>query len=185
LEPLKNALRDHRRDKRDLARAALGDRPWSALQLSLALGPRAMAESDKLKQPLAHYARKAVAKAWKPVAKRGQRLDRLDRDERHELRKALKRLRYTIEFFGPLYRARAVRPFVKQLKQLQDVFGYVNDVEAARRIEGIVEERCRTNSDAQRVAGYLIGWHTAQADACWAGVAGKWRDLERSACFWG
>jgi len=77
-----------------------------------------------------------------------------------------------------------VRPFVKELKSLQDVFGYVNDVEAARQIEGIAEERCRTSRDAQRVAGYVIGWHNARADACWAGVADKWHDLKQAARFW-
>jgi len=90
LEPLRSALRDHRRDKRELARAALADQQWSTLQLSFALWPRAIADDARLDQPLAGFAGKALAKAWKPVATKGKRLDGLDRDERHELRKSLR-----------------------------------------------------------------------------------------------
>ena len=44
-----------------------------------------------------------------------------------------RRFRYTSEFFGSLYDGRKVERFVKDLKRLQDVFGYVNDVATRHR----------------------------------------------------
>jgi hypothetical protein len=44
------------------------------------------------------------------------------------MRKALKKLRYQAEFMTPLFDERAGKQFIRQLKALQDVFGYINDV---------------------------------------------------------
>ena len=83
------------------------------------------------------------------------------------MRKSLKKLRYTVEYFGSLYRPTDVKPFVKQLKYLQDLFGYVNDVETASQLERISEEQCQESRECQRAAGYIIGWHTAEAAHRW------------------
>ena len=50
------------------------------------------------------------------------------------MRRSLKKLRYMTEFFAPLFSSKEVKPFVKQLKTLQDVFGYVTDVRMAEQI---------------------------------------------------
>jgi inorganic triphosphatase YgiF len=184
LQPLKEALLAHRAQKRELARAALRDRRWSALQLYLALWPGAIEEEQSLDQPVAGFASKALSSAWKKVAKKGKRLDALDREERHEMRKSLKALRYTLEFFESLYKPGAARPFVKRLKELQDVFGYVNDVETASALERISEEHCAESRDAQRAAGYAIGWHAANATQSWDRAKRIWKDLRKSALFW-
>ena len=63
---------------------------------------------------------------------------------------SLKTLRYTGEYFGSLYRPADVKPFVRQLKKLQDVFGYVNDVATAGQLERISEEHCREVGRAAR-----------------------------------
>jgi inorganic triphosphatase YgiF len=184
VEPLKSALLAHRRDQRHHARAILSNQHWSALQLYLALWPRTIAENRALDEPLARFADRALSKAWKRATKKGRHLASLGGEERHELRKALKALRYTIEFFGTLYRSGQVEPLLKALKKLQDVFGYLNDVEAARRLESISEVRCPSKGDAQRVAGYIIGWHTAKAATCCDGVEPKWRRLMSKPRFW-
>ena len=49
------------------------------------------------------FARSALKKRWKKVAESGERLDDLTVEQRHEMRKALKTLRYTAEFFACLY----------------------------------------------------------------------------------
>ena len=48
-------------------------------------------------------------------------------EQRHELRKELKKLRYAVEFLSPLYPDKRVAPFLKRLKNLQNVFGELND----------------------------------------------------------
>jgi CHAD domain-containing protein len=184
LQPLKAALLAHRAEKRDLTRAALLDRRWSALQLYLALWPGALQESDGFDQPLTEFASRAVDEAWKKVVKQGKRIDALDREERHEMRKSLKALRYTLEFFESLYNPRDVRPFVRELKKLQDIFGYVNDVETASAIERISEERCGESREAQRAAGYVIGWHAAKAAQSWDRAKKSWKELKKAGPFW-
>jgi CHAD domain-containing protein len=158
--------------------------PWSALQLYLAVGPRTIEDSKALDQPVAAFARSALAKGWKKAAKYGEHLDDLDGEERHEMRKSLKRLRYNLEFFGSLYKAKDVRQFVKELRKLQDVFGYVNDVVTASQLNTISEERCRDSPEAQRAAGYVLGWHNAEARHRWKAATRGWRDLKRNSEFW-
>ena len=100
------------------------------------------------------------------------------------MRKLLKKLRYIVEFFGSLYPPADVKPFVTQLKKLQDVFGYVNDVVTASQLEGISDEHCREDRECQRATGFVIGWHVSQAATSWAGAERDWKNLEKSRRFW-
>ncbi len=185
LQPLRAALAAHRAERRELARAALQDRRWSALQLYLALWPASIEDNKGLDRPVAEFADRAVGRAWKKVMKYGKRIEALDRDERHEMRKSLKDLRYTLEFFETLYKPTEVRPFIKELKKLQDIFGYVNDVEIARTLETIGEERCADSRAAQRAAGCAIGWHTARSAQSWDRATKIWKELRKATPFWG
>lgn len=54
-------------------------------------------------QPSRDFASGALDKLWKKVAKGGRNLINSDDETRHELRIAAKKLRYTAEFFKPLY----------------------------------------------------------------------------------
>ena len=51
-----------------------------------------------------------LKRQWKKVADSGERLDELTVEQRHEMRKALKTLRYTAEFFASLYPEPRTRP---------------------------------------------------------------------------
>jgi CHAD domain-containing protein len=100
------------------------------------------------------------------------------------MRKALKGFRYAVEFFGSLYDARKVGRFVKDLKKLQDVFGYVNDVASAKALDAIAEERCAGCLEAQRAAGYVRGWHEVSAQQAWGRAANDWCRLAKRPRFW-
>ena len=115
--------------------------------------------------------------------KLGGNLTRLDGEHRHEMRKALKKLRYQTEFFGPLFGSHKTARFIKQLKKLQDVFGYVNDVRMASQLAAIQKER-RAGEDAARAAGYAMGYHEAQAKQVWGNAGRTWKKLEQTPCFW-
>ena len=71
-----------------------------------------------------------------------------------------------------------------ELKKLQDVFGYLNDVVTAKQLDEISEEHCPESLPCQRAAGYVIGWHTAEAAHCWACAKKGWKDLEKTHRFW-
>jgi CHAD domain-containing protein len=181
---LREALLAHRAAMRARAREALGSELWSKLQLYLALWPQTVKDNPALDVPVTAFAVDALAQGWKKIARRGARLESLTPEERHEMRKALKGFRYTVEFFGSLYDGRQTARFVKDLKKLQDVFGYVNDVATASALNAICEERCAPSPAAQRAAGYTLGWHEVRSEHAWDGVAQLWRRLSRRRRFW-
>ncbi len=181
---VRGALLAHRAAMRDQARAALAGEQWSRLQLYLALWPRTVKDDGNLRQPVREFAAAALGKGWKRIAKQGTHVNQLSLEQRHDMRKALKGFRYTSEFFGSLYDAGKVERFVKDLKKLQDVFGYVNDVVTATELNAICHQRCGEGREAQRAAGYVLGWHDVEARHTWKGVAKEWDRLKKRARFW-
>jgi hypothetical protein len=141
-EPLETVTRERQR-RRDEVRAALQGSPWTKLQLYLTLWPRTLAEITRLEKPIARHARKVLRKTWKKAAKLGRNLGKLDVEHRHEMRKALKKLRYQTEFFAPLFGKRDTERFIDQLKSLQDVFGYINDVRMAPKLVELQKQSSR------------------------------------------
>jgi triphosphatase len=184
LPRVRAALLAHRDRARERVRTALEGQQWSVLQLYLALWPRTIADAPKLAGPIRKFARSALKKQWKKVADSGERLDDLSVEQRHEMRKALKTLRYAIEFFASLYPEAETRPFIKETRSLQEVFGYLNDVVAAERLGGLCHEACAESREAQRAAGYVLGWHNAQADHAWKDAHKGWQRLKALPCFW-
>jgi len=181
---LRDGLVTYRAKIRDEVREALSSEQWSKLQLYLALWPRTIAEHESLQTPVRGFAASALAKDWKKVAKLGAAIDSLSLEQRHELRKALKKLRYTAEFFGSLYAESRVARFVKGLKKLQAIFGYINDVATAKQLKAITHEYCPNNQEAQGAAGYVLGWHDAEATHRWSAAPEEWFRLKKCSRFW-
>jgi inorganic triphosphatase YgiF len=184
LPRLREALLGHRDRMRQRVRAELCGQQWSVLQLYLALWPRTIAGSEALATPVAKFARSALKKRWRKVADSGERLDDLTVEQRHAMRKSLKTLRYTAEFFASLYPEPATRPFIKQIRSLQEVFGYLNDVVAAERLNAICHAGCADSPEAQRAAGYVLGSHNAQAAHAWKDAHKGWQKLDALPRFW-
>ena len=180
---LREALLRNREAKRDEVRQVLSGPQWAKLQLYLALWPRMLNEIDGLDKPISKQASKILAQAWKKPAKLGRHLDRLGVAQRHEMRKALKKLRYQAEFMTPLFDQREAKQFIRRLKVLQKVFGYINDVRMTPRLVEIQQER-QAGSDAARAASYAAGHHDAEAAHVWRRAGKAWRKLEHSPRFW-
>jgi triphosphatase len=181
---LRQALLAHRTRARERVRSALTGQPWSVLQLYLALWPRTIENAQELGAPVGKFARATLKRRWRKIADCGDRLDELSIEERHQMRKALKTLRYTAEFFTSLYPELRAHRFVQQIRSLQEVFGYLTDVVAAERLTAICREGCGESPEAQRAAGYVLGWHNAQAANAWPNAHKGWRKLERLPHFW-
>jgi CHAD domain-containing protein len=178
-------LRDERVAKRDAVRAALKGDSWSILELYFSLWPRTLNSHGALGWPVEKIASKALRQSWKRAARLGKRLRELTPKQRHDMRKALKQFRYSIEFFGPLYGARKVRNTTAQLKELQNVFGYLNDVAVARQLEPISNRQNRENAACQQAATFVLGWHTAQSEVTWEKANSLWQRLNRKRnIFW-
>jgi hypothetical protein len=70
------------------------------------------------------------------------------------------------------------------LKKLQDCFGYINDVATAKQLNAIAPQYCPGSDGAQRAAGYVLGWHEAEATHRWAIATKEWHRLKDHARFW-
>lgn len=185
-----NGLRD------DTARATLTDHLKSAevnaFLIDLAsytecrgwLDPENFDQSADLSQPIEAFSAQALSHQWKKCRKYGKRLENLTIPERHEMRKALKKMRYGIEFFGCLYPADTVKPFLKRMKKLQDIFGYLNDVAMAERLPEMCANAGAATPEISRAAGFVIGWHEAQARAQWQNAKGCWDAAVETPKFW-
>lgn len=156
------------------AAAALGARRPRAGELG----------AEALGQPVASTMADALDRTWRRVRKRARGIAGLDHEARHELRKALKSLRYTVEFARPLYGAERTRPFLAQLKALQDVFGSLNDLAMAEVVLLADDAPCRDDADVQRAVGLMVGAARVRAEHDWEGAKAAWKRLKKQDRFW-
>ena len=148
------------------------------------LDPNNLDQTIVLAQPLQRFSADALKKQWKKVGKFGARIDDLTIPERHDMRKALKKMRYGIEFFADLYPPDTVKPFLKRMKKLQDIFGYLNDVAMAEKLSGLNGLSGKAAVEAAEGTGFVIGWHEAQSRVMWQHAKGYWDDTRKTTKFW-
>lgn len=107
---------------------------------------------DLARQPLPAYADAALTRLHRRFSRGIARLRERPAEERHAARIAGKKLRYAVEFFAPLYPARACRDYASRLATLQDLLGGLND--AAVTIQ-LLDTHAR--GAAPRFAAGLLG----------------------------
>lgn len=133
-------------------------------------------------KPITDFARKLLDKRNERALAKGHHLTDLTTEQRHELRITLKKLRYAIEFFKPLFEKKAMKPFLNQLKALQDDFGHLNDVAVAETLLNDLLAR-RSKQDIRRAAGLVIGWHARGVEANEPALLRDWDDFTRQRGF--
>jgi CHAD domain-containing protein len=134
--------------------------------------------------PAADLAGRMLDRRLKVARGKARHLGKLSAARRHKLRIALKKLRYTAEFFAPLYGEHAATDFLKPLTKMQDVLGALNDVVVAR------ETLCRLaapGGDQTRLsfaAGVVYGWHHDRAEHIWESAKRRWKKFSDTEPFW-
>jgi CHAD domain-containing protein len=146
--------------------------------------PDDAAQAEALAAPVGGQARASLAECWQRVAKRAKGIAGLTVAQRHELRKRLKRLRYTVEFLAPLYEKERSAPFLKRLKTLQDVFGELNDRALAEAVLTGPEAPAAGDPAAQRATGRILGAHEQAAKHAWDSAKADWAALKAEGRFW-
>lgn len=150
---------------------------------------RTDAEPERLAQmaePARALARRALDKRLAKAKKQARDMEHLSPEKRHELRIELKKLRYSSEIFASLYERKAVAPFLKQLFELQDIFGAMNDAEMAREIvkrllDGADEDE---REELRAVAGLVSGFHMGRAGLTWRKAQKRWKKFSKTPVFW-
>ncbi len=133
----------------------------------------------RLQQDTAVFAGMALEHQIKRVRRAGRGLSDLPIAAMHELRKDCKRLRYTAEFFLPLYPAKPARRFIKQLAALQEELGTLNDGAVAG---GLMAHLGR--AERSYAAGLVEGFVAAGALASRAQIAQAWKRFRKTPTFW-
>lgn len=183
----------------DQAREAIASPRTTRLILELALwierrGWYADApDRDALDRPLVVLADRLLGKRHRRVLKLGRGFANLTTDQRHELRIAVKKLRYTAEFFASLYKRKRTRPFLSRLSDLQDRLGHLQDVAIA---QGLVDQILADAKAGRlgggrvaidrlgRAAGMVVGWQLRGLAESEPGLLADWRGFSSADPFW-
>lgn len=137
-----------------------------------------------LSQPISALADRALAQILRKARKRGRHFQQLDPESRHKLRLNLKKLRYAVEFFQPLYRERTLAAkYLKRLTRLQDVLGADNDVTTTRPLLQEVAGST-TKPDLHRAIGTVAGWQGHHQIEAAKLLRQRWRRFTKAAPFW-
>ena len=95
-------------------------------------------------------------------------------EDRHTLRKAMKQLRYSIEFFASLYDARDVKAYLGHCKETQQVLGDMND---ACTTISILETLGQPHQD-------LIEWANNSQDKALSHLAKAITEFRSAKAYW-
>lgn len=124
----------------------------------------------------------------KRVKKRGRTARSEEEGDLHRLRIALKKLRYTAEFFAPLYPKDDVKRYLNQVRGLQNHLGNLNDVANVRAVIGdlLQQKDAKKEHDASLrfAAGTLVGWHRAQTPRAIRQALKRYRKFRKLTPFW-
>ncbi len=189
---LSAALAARSRAARAAVRARLAAPETVALILDLGgfveargwLRPADFDQTADLARPVILTARKALDRRWRKAAHLGAQIDELEGEARHDLRKALKKLRYTIEFFETLWPKKKVKPFLSLLKTLQDDFGAMQDLLMAETVLLGPDAPAARDPAAQRAVGRLLGAGASEAERRWTRARADWAALAQARRFW-
>lgn len=133
--------------------------------------------------PADDFAGRALARTHRKALKRGRGFARLDPEARHQLRLALKKLRYTAEFFLPLFDGAPGRKYLARLARLQEVLGLANDAATTQHL--LAELRGKeAGQELHFAAGAVHGWQCRQAIDAGRELKARWRKFEAATPFW-
>jgi CHAD domain-containing protein len=121
------------------------------------------------------------------VKKRAKVAANREEGDLHRLRIALKKLRYTAEFFAPLYPKRSVGRYLKKLRGLQNHLGDLNDVANVRSVVGgLLREKAKKDDDGamRYAAGAMVGWYGAQVPHTAKQAMKRYKKFKRAKAFW-
>jgi triphosphatase len=200
LAPLMDSLKARKADAYDLVTEALASARYRHLLIDLcALGHaddlgRSGEDRPRLDQPLVELASRALSRAHQKLLKRGNGFESLSKAERHDVRIALKRLRYALDFFGGVFDGAPKKKFVKKLARLQDDLGRMNDVAVAEamlaRLVGVASDGSEPAASVAPpgqlafAAGGILGWHRRRAAEIDLHLVEDWNAFVRAEPFW-
>ena len=139
------------------------------------------------KRRLPRTAQRMLDRQVARVKKRGRVAKSQEEGDLHRLRIALKKLRYTAEFFAPLYPKKNVTRYLQKLRGLQNHLGDLNDAANVRSVVGdLVREKGKKEDDSpmRYAAGAMVGWYGAQVPGAIRHALQRYKKFKRVRPFW-
>lgn len=142
----------NREVKRALREARAAMRAPRGRRTIARVGALPEALNDEALRPARRRAAKRLRRCLEAVFERARASRGRDVTALHDLRKSLKRLRYTADFVGALFATDAVHAFDATMVKLQRVLGALQDAAVARRWHETIVGRRRVNGAARATA---------------------------------
>lgn len=161
----------------------LDSRRFTRLVLSLQLWVSGAPPHKSLTKPIRKPASRIIAKAHKTVLDAaGDDIGALSEAELHALRIKIKKLRYTVEFLGTLFKKKPVGTQAAVARDLQDCLGGLNDSVVAHHLIDMIE----TDNGVvpERAKAILEGWLAARIDAGLMDLNEMWGRFTSQPKFW-
>ncbi len=127
------------------------------------------------------FAKAALKRHLKSLAKHGRAARGGDDEARHYLRIEAKKLRYATEALTSLYGEKRAAPYLERLRDLQEALGALNDLAAAEPLIA----RLTLSPEAAFAAGELVGLKAAGKPRLLAQADRALGRLEAAKPFWG
>lgn len=138
------------------------------------------AEGSQLPE-LAQFAAECLDALHRKAAKTAKRASTQDMPSLHRLRIAIKRLRYTLEFFAPLFPRKAVRTYLGRMMALQEDLGLLNDVANAE----LRLADCATKNPAlAEGVAFVHGWYAIRLSELLQRIPAEIAILTKLRRFW-
>jgi CHAD domain-containing protein len=144
----------------------------------LAAGGGIFCDAEELRSPVKSFNSALLDRRMQRLLARVDRRRPQSAAELHALRIAVKKLRYAVEFFAPLYDAAKVKPFRDRLATLQDCLGAINDAHSMLAHARVVL------GPESRLADCVAGWSARFVYEERARFRVLWRQYRRTRAFW-
>ena len=141
--------------------------------------PSEVLDRSAIAQPVADFAVEVLEKTRRDFLIDTRPLSRMTGEDMHSLRKRGKKARYASEFFSGLWPESITRPFLRQMENIQDSLGIINDASVARQLVVVTRPGLL---DAQTV--WLVqDWSATQIKDRVKQTQRHWRRFQRARPF--
>lgn len=179
---LAQALKEQRDAAAHAARQALRSKRYIKLVRALLALAAEFAQAEGDVPRARKWAKKRLDRRLSSVLALRTAVGGEDDDARHELRKQLKKLRYTAELVRSLWRPKRVKRYLSAMSELQDVLGEVNDAATGSRL--LAETAARLGGDASAQAAPLLRAMEGTALSQVEQLTGVFASFVKAAPFW-
>lgn len=176
---LKRRTQLARRKTRQAARRAISEKSHALLMLRFTAALMNLARTSAPAQrkaasvPLAEFANEALSRQHAKVRNRGRNISTLPFADLHRLRIAIKRLRYSMEFFAPLEPKQA-HEALSSLSALQGLLGHLNDNATTwKLLDSLAVDD--PAAEFQQAVGFMRGWTARDGEQCRSRLDEAWK----------